>query len=347
MPTQETNIYALAAAKQTAKGTAATAPTKRLLQVAGDFDTAQDLGNESWSNLGKYSGNTDWVNSVLGTGTPGVEADLDGLAYLMWLFSGSETVTTNVVTATLKDHVVIPSNTPGPYSTWWKTIGLTAPKRERFDDCRIGQVQLEGSTANKAIRVTPTVMALDPAKNLAADPTWPALPDPKTVLLFTEAAGAFMIDGVVIRGHSQFTVVLNENIGAKFTDDTVPYDVQRQGEPVATIAVTIEADAAGTAQYNKLLYGTATPTAGQAPMRRVPALGAYQFTMNKVDTDGTTILGGFRFEMPGVRWTKPDYPGPQPGGGDATLALAGSMRLVSGQPEWRTTVTNGLAAYTA
>jgi hypothetical protein len=343
MAITETQIYALAAAKQTAKGTPATQPTKRFIQVGGDVPVAVDTGTENYSDLDKFGDATDWINSVLGRGQPGLEADSDGLAYIMWLFNGAETVTANATNATLKDHVAVPAQNTGFYSTWWKRVGQNNVQRIRHDDCRISQVQLEGSTANKAVRVTPDVISLDPQKNLTADPTWPSQPAGSTVLIYTEAAGTFKVDTVTVRGHTQFTLVLNEDLAPVFTDDTVPYDVRR-GQPVATLAITIQADADGQAQFNKLLYGTATPINAQAPSKRVSNLGAYEFNMLKLDGAGV-LQGGLKAEVFGVRWNLPDYPGPSPDGGDATLALAGSMRKVAGT-SWKTTVTNGVVAYT-
>lgn len=340
----ETQIYALAAGKQVAKGTALAAPTRRFIQVGGDFNVPQDLGSENFSDLSKFGDSTDWVNSVLGRGNPSLQADFNNLAWLFYMFTGSETVAANATVPALKDHVAIDQAGSGFYSTWWKRVGQSTIDRKRFIDCLISSIQLEASSANKALRVTPDIISLDPAENLASDPTWPSLPTTDKVLLYTEASGTFKIDTVTIRGHSQFTVTINEDLQADFTDDTVPYEVRR-GNPTAQIACTIRADADGLAQVNKLLYGTTTPSAGQKPQKRVPAIGAYEFNMTKLDASAT-LIGGFKFEMPGVRWQLPDYPGPNPDGGEPTLAMAGSMRKVSGQPAWRTTVTNGEVAYT-
>jgi len=295
VPVVEANIYALGVAKQSAAGTPIAAPTKRLIQVAGDFQSPQDLGSENYSDLGQWGTSTDWVNSVQGNGNPGLEADLDGLAYLLWLFNGAETVAANADEATLNDHTTIPAVGNGFLSTWHSRVGQSVVRRSQWADCYISQLQLEASTANKAMRMTPSIISLDPARVLAADPTWPALPAQDKVLIYTEAEGTFKIDDVTIRGHSQFTVVMNKDLQVIFTDSIVPYEVRR-GTPAVTIACTIQADAAGVAQFYKLLYGTATPSAGQKPQPRVPALGSYEFVMEKRDPTTDDLLGGYSFE---------------------------------------------------
>lgn len=340
---QELNVYRFACGKQTAKGTVLTAPTRSLISVAGDIATSRDQSNENWSDGATlFGGRTYWVNNVLGRGTLGVEATPIEAAFLMYLFNGAETTNANAERAAYTDHVFVPGLTLPFWATFWKKAGISPVQRQRFADCLVTQIQLEGSTANKAIRISPEIISLDPAENLAADPTWTALPDTTETVLFTEAAGTFTIDTVVIRGHSQFTVVLNQALEPNFTDDVVPFEMIR-GTPTATVACTIQADADGLAQWNKYLYGTATPSAGQKPIKTLPALGSYSFEAKK--GAATTLLNRLKFEAPGVRWQLPDWPAPNPDGGNAQLALAGTIEPVTAQPLWRVTQTANQAAF--
>lgn len=341
---QELNVYRFACGKQVAKATALAAPTQSLIAVAGDLAAARDQGSEAWSDGSTlFGGRTNWVNSVLGRGTLGIEMTPEQAAFLMYLFNGGETVAANAERAAYNDHTFQPGLALPFWSTWWKKQGISPVQRQRFVDCLVGQVQLEGSTANKAIRLSPEVISLDPAENLTADPTWPALPSADLVMLYHEAAGTFKIDTVTIRGHSQFTVVLNQAIAPNFTDDITPFEIQR-GAPAATIACTIQADADGLAQWNKYLYGTTTPAAGAKPTRTLPALGSYEFEAKK--GAGAGLLGRFKFKAAGVRWNMPDWPAPNPGGGNAQLALAGTIEPVAGQPFWETVITTSVPAFT-
>src|ERR1051326_3445444 len=89
----EPNLYALWAGKQSAKGTENTTPTHRFVQVGGDVAMNRDEGSEDWSDLSKYGGQTQWLNSLTGGGTPALEATPSETAALLWLAHGGETVT--------------------------------------------------------------------------------------------------------------------------------------------------------------------------------------------------------------------------------------------------------------
>jgi hypothetical protein len=78
MPTLgETNIYRVWAAKQSAKGTPATVPTRSFKQVAGTVVAAVDSGTENFSDGTSFGDTTTWLNSITGTGSPGMEGTTD------------------------------------------------------------------------------------------------------------------------------------------------------------------------------------------------------------------------------------------------------------------------------
>lgn len=340
----ELNVYRTQAAKQTAKGSAAAAPTKAFRTVTGGIAVNRDQGSENVSDgATMFPDIVDWVNSVSGQGTLGIQLTPAESAYLMWLFIGAETVTANAERATYNDHVTQPGATPPFYSTWWDKEGLSLIQRLKHADCLVTQMQFEGSTANKALRVSPQVISLDPAQYLTADPTWATMPIADKVMLFTEAASTFTVDGTVFRGQSQFTVVLNRAGTPVYTDSITPYEVQF-GTPEATVAGTFQADADSQALWNKQLYGTATPSNLAKPVATLPALGSYSFEAKKGAT--TTLTGRFKFEAAGVRWAIPEWPGPNPDGGNPTLTFNGGMRLSGANPLWKVTLTDLDPAFT-
>lgn len=340
---QELNIYALAGGKQTARGTALATPTKRLIQVAGDLKPGQDRGSENFSDLNKYGDSSDWINSVVGNGTPGIEATPEELAYLLWLFHGAETVTSITGPPAKKKHTFIPGNAFF-WSTFWRRVGRTQVDRHKFIDCRISQMVIEGSTANKAVRATPTILSLDPAQNLAADPTWPAMPT-KAPFLYTDGTGTFTLDGVVHSGHSQFTLTINEDLSPIYADDVLALDVV-PGNPTVTIGATVFLDANGYAAWNKQIYGTATPADLAKPIKSLPALGSYSFYLKARDNAGALNGDEFKLTIPGVQWQVPEKPDPNPDGGNAEIALAGASRIVGVQDAYTIDVNNDDIAYT-
>lgn len=324
----EPSIYGLWVGKQTAKGTKNAAPGKRLVQVGGDFGLARDDGEENYSDLTKYGARTDWVNSLLGNGEPAVEATPTELAYLLWLFHGAETVTAVTGPPAAQKHTFVPSSGRGHWATFVKRIGLTQIQRHSYNDSLIGRVQIEGSTTAKAVRITPRVLSLDPAELIAADPA-AAMPADKS-FLYTDGTGTFTIDGVVIPAHSQFTLVIDDDLSPIFGDDVIPLDVI-QGNAVVTIGVTLVMEALALARYNAMVYGSPNPAAGTKPLKGVPALGSYSFWLKQRDAAGALNGREFKLTVPGVKWAIPDSPGPAPDGGTAEISLAGAMRPVAAQ----------------
>src|SRR5437868_5793825 len=162
MPVMEPNYYGLWIGKQTAKGTPNTAPSKRLVQVGGDFNIPRSDGEENYSDLTPYGNRTDWVNNVLGQGEPGVEATPTELAYLLWLAHGGETVTAVTGPPTAQKHSFAPGTNRPHWCTVFRRVGLNVLQRQQFNDCLVTRVQIEGSTANKAVRATPRIISLDP-----------------------------------------------------------------------------------------------------------------------------------------------------------------------------------------
>jgi len=89
----EPNINALWFGKQAAKGTENTTPAHRGIWVGGDLELNRDDGSEPYSDLSKYGDATDYINSLTGGGTLGIEATPSETGALLWLAHGQETVT--------------------------------------------------------------------------------------------------------------------------------------------------------------------------------------------------------------------------------------------------------------
>jgi hypothetical protein len=321
----ETNIYGLWGGKQTAQGTPNITPAHRLVQVAGDIAPARDDGSEAYSDLTKYGGETEWVNSVSGAGEPANEATPDELAWLHWMFHGAETVTSVVGPPTAQKHRFVPTSGRGFLGTYFARVGQSVIRRHQHNDTLITRLVVEGSTANKAVRATPRLLSLDPANIYTTDPT-AAMPTDKP-FLYTDGASSFTIDGTVFRGASQFTYTIDDAWDVVYADDVLAFDWQ-QGTPTVTVGVTLYFDAAALGYWNTLVYGTAAPVAGTKPLKRVPALGSYAADLVQKDTTGAATGRRFNPQFSNVKWAIPDAPGPAPGGGTAEVTLAGTCRQV-------------------
>lgn len=323
MPLQELQIYGLWAGKQTAKGTPNAAPARRFRQVAGGWNMPREDGSENFGDGTAIPDAQDWVNTLVGNGNPGIQATPDELAWLHWAFEGGETTTAIVGPPAKTKHTAVPLPGLGHWLTWATRLGSSVVDRMQHNDSVISQMVWEGSTANKAVRVTPTVISLDPGEQRAADP---AAPMPaKQTFLYTDGTGRFSIDGTTFRGHSQFTFTVNKDLNPVYGDDTTVYDLSI-GNVVVTIGVTLFFDTEGRAQWNKLVYGSATPAAGAKPARVVTGIGSYAFDLRMRDTAGAVTGDKFVLTVPKVKWAVPDAPDPNADGGVGELALAGAMR---------------------
>lgn len=327
-------IYGLWIAKQTKRGEAAAAAIKRLRQVAGNVKTDRSDGRERYGNDDRFGDAQYFVDTIIGSGDPGVQAQPGTLAYLFYLFAGQEVVTGAADPWT---HEATPSAAGSLWATVWKKVGVSPDiVREKSADCKIGQLVIEGSTGQKVVRVTPTILSMDPGEVIAGDPVKGF--DDEDAFIYTEGESAFEVNAEVIRAQSQFNITLNEALDPVYTDSPVPLDVAA-GEPDATITLTLALNSESLKIYNREIYGVAEPVAGTKPLKQLPATGAYKFKLTKSEKRS------FEFSMAGVKWTPDVAVEPNPAGGLTEVSLAGSIKRVAGQPPWKALVRNGDAAY--
>lgn len=321
--TTEANVYALWAAKQTAKGTPAAAATQRMIQVAGDFDVNRDDGSENYSDLDQFGNQTDFVNTLLGNGNPTIEAQPDQLAYIAWLFTGAEAYTAKAV-GTAPAKSIFDFATAQPFfSTWWKRVGLTDIVRQKFNDCIITSIRIEGSTANKVVKIIPTIISLDPGEVYLSGTEPVVAIDVVAPFLYTEGAGSFTVDGTVFTGQSQFALVVDFASTPWYGDSVTPYAMVPGNATITLDGITLLLDAASLARYYTLIYGTATPGAAAKPLKTLPALGSYSAMLSRGASD-TRVSA--KIEVPKVKWAPDLSIPPNPDGGAIEIALAGSMR---------------------
>ena len=269
-----------------------------------------------------------------------------------YLTKGTDTTSpavtlTNTTPGVKPKHSVKPGLTAPHWCTWVRRTGTSVIQRHSFIDTLVTGFTLEGSTANKALRITPSLLSLDPGKVLAADPAQ-ALPTGVNgrPFLYTEGTGTFTMDGVVQAGQSQFTFTVNEDRSPVYGDDVTPVDMA-VGDPSATIGATVVFDSTGLADWNRLVYGTASPAAGTKPQKYLPALGSYSFNIQQKDAWGNLTGNRMVLTIPGVKWRIPEAPAPNPQGGNTEIALAGQVRTVGSSDPYTIDIYNDDATYTA
>lgn len=239
-------------------------------------------------------------------------------------------------------HTFTATGAPGYWFTWWQKVGAATIQRLKMNDGRIGTVTLEASTGTKAMHVTPNMFFVDPAEVFTADQTT-AMPTTPT-MLYTEGASAYVIDGVTFTGTTQFQLTLNLDLSFLYGDSVTPFDLAR-GNPGATLATSVLFDDTMLAKWNVWLYGTAAPTAGTKPIKRIPPIGSYSANLLKKDSAGNTY-GSCKITIPGVQWQLPDSPGPSPDTGSAEVALTGNLQRLGGASLYSIDVGCQSAAFT-
>jgi hypothetical protein len=324
---QELNIHALWAAAQTAKGAVcvdADFVHRFRAKGGGWLGINRDDGSQHISNLGKFGTKSDWIQTLSGAGAPPIEATPEELAWWLWAFEGGE-VTAAVTGPPAKTrHTITPLPGLGKYVGVRGRVGQSQITREQYNDVLISQLVLEGSTANQALQLTPTLLSLDPAAVKGTDPAQ-ALPT-KRPFLHAEGSSRFTIDGITFRGHSQFTLTLNLDLQPVYGDDVTIYDLAL-GNAGVTLGVTVFLDAEGIPQYNRLVYGAAAPAVDARPRKTLAALGSYASDFRALDPiTGAANGDKFTLNTPGIKWNIPDRPAPNPDGGTAELPLTGEMR---------------------
>lgn len=240
-------------------------------------------------------------------------------------------------------HTATPSDVGGFYSTWAKSVGKSVVWRGQFNDCRISVLRWEGSSASKVLKVTPTLLILDPGQIIAADPTQGD--DGTRPFIYTEGAGSFTIDGEVYNGHSSFAMEGQWGLAEWYGDGVTPFDVTNTRATVNLQGITILIDAQGLARYNEQIYGTPTPATSSKPLQTIPALGSYSCLYGAVSPYTGLVSESAEFTLPQVKWD-PNLSIPaNPAGGPVELPMAAEYRKLEGQPAFSVAVTNFDPAY--
>ena len=248
-----------------------------------------------------------------------------------WLTKTADTTSpavtlTNTTPAVKTKHTVVPSLTAPHWATFVRSVGggsLTT--RHAMLDSFIGGWTLEASTANKAVRFTPSLFSADPFKIVASDPaaTLPTGIDQKP-FLFTDATAAFLWNGVALQATTEFTMTTTLDKTPAYGDDAVPYDFA-SGNANATLAFSAIFDSVTYAHWCELAYGSASPATGAKPLRSVGANIAWAATFQQKGGDGNTTGNKLVVTIPNLHLALPDMPAPTPAGGNATVAFTGAI----------------------
>jgi hypothetical protein len=242
--------------------------------------------------------------------------------------TGGTVTVTQTATGANYSHVAQPSNAGGFYFGCAKSVGKSVVYRAQFNDCRMVTLRIEGSSASKIVKLTPQIISLDPAQELAADPT--TIDNTQRPFLYTEAAGTLTIDGQVYSGLSAFAVVLNWAITEYYGDNVTPYDFINNEATITIEGLTLLIDSLGLTRFNNQIYGTPSPAPGARPIKGVPTNGSYSATFTKINPQTGLASDTLNITIPGVKWDPSLTIPANPAGGAVELSFAGAMRKAPG-----------------
>lgn len=266
----ESGIGTLNYGKQSAKGTIATAATttvgyNRPKWAGGGLGAKKTNGSEEYvdgQRFGSPAVFTDKVGADVGTLTIQAQPENAGLFAAQVL--GSDTVTGASDPYT---HTITSSGTSGAWGTWWqKTGSAIGPEREVYYDSKIAKWTLDCSSAQKPMHYDLDVVALVAAQVYTSDAA--KTEDATDPFYWTEVTGAVTFDSQVLSECNGEMLTVDTKIQSYWGDDIAPNQlVEGKGEITRTIK-TITTDTT-LAEYQKAIYGTASPSAGTKPVKTV------------------------------------------------------------------------------
>lgn len=338
MPAMESRVEGVWFAKQTAKGSAAATPSALTQgvpthKVGGDVNVNRNDNSENYSDGTRYGSALDFVDTIVGEGSNVAQGQPGVAAYLTYLMAGQESVSGGSDPFT---HTITPASASF-WFTCWKKVGATVgPLRQRFVDSKMTSLRVEGSSANKVVKLTPGFTSLT-SDIFTTDPT--VVEENVNAFLYTEGIGRFNIDGTNYSGHSSFAIVLQDSVAPWYGDDVVPFDVTFGVAAVTIEGVTLLVDATGLQFYNNQIYGSTTPAFGAAPLKTIPALGTYTVDLQR----GANRQLKFNFLH--VHWAPDMAIAGNPDGGPIELALGAMVRTVSPDPTFTGTFKTNVPAF--
>lgn len=254
------NIGDLGIATQAAKGTAAAAPLHRIMLTGGGMGPTREISDleESTSQrmrLGSY------VARARAGGTPAFYARPDAAGIFLYAAMGGKAVTGSADPYAWTFTLAAVQ----PYLTLWRNVGgLLA---ERFIDCKLSQLVIR-SAEGAAMTMEATVVGLQTQYETAAQSS-PAI-DVGTPFVHYDGQSQLLLEGAAVSSIRSSVVTLATGAQAVPGDSLGGVAVTE-----GLISVTIETQQLieDVALWNRLHYGTATPSNHAPATRNILELG--------------------------------------------------------------------------
>jgi hypothetical protein len=300
----------IAIAKQTAKGTLATAPTVKFkLSAVPSLAPTKNRGRYNVTDIGRTPG-PGYTSLLAGGGGFQVYAEPSALALIWYLILGA-----NADSGTTPNYTH--TGTPGtdlPFCTIWSHVAGNIT--EKFGDCKLGSVVLEGTAGNPYTLAVDGIQAMSVVfGDTAADALAALAP---AGYLFPETLGTAKFDTVTQKVH-HLRVGVNNNTSPYQADDYFPSDIDVGKLEIEFACDTRYSSPTGAFPgYRREYYG------GDSGTVLVPAVN--QHAVDVTLTRNANLTN--QFLLPQVTWT-PSRPQPDPGGDPLETSIVATVETPS------------------
>lgn len=261
----ETGIGTLNFNKQAAKGTMATAAstavgTNRPKLYEASLKPNKQSGEEEYLDGQRFASASQFVAQTggeIGDVTIQVQPENAGLFHAQLI--GADVVTGASDPYT---HTIATSNALGGYGTWWSDVGVAVRNREAHYDTKIAKSTFEAGTDQRVAHQTMSLMSLKPSEVYTVNPT--KTEDTSDPYIWSEVSGSVTIDATVIKEVEGEVLEIDTAMEAFWGDQVEALQlIEKKGNIMRTFKTILTDET--LLKYNKAIYGTDTPSAGDRP----------------------------------------------------------------------------------
>lgn len=249
---------------QAAAGTPAAVSQHRFYLTGGGFGSVKDHAMVE-ETADKRLLSDSYVTTIKGDGSPQAVVRPDFIGLLLYAAMGAKAVSgagdPYTHTFTLASAL--------PYLTAWRRLGPAAAGGlyERFTDVKISSLVFASQAAG-LLQVTSGLVGVQPAWKSAAETT--VTPETGSVFLHADGHGALKVEATAVTTIESAEISIDNGGGLLQGDDVVGYAVF---EGRQTIRVTTTELVQDFALWNRMMYGSATPSDNDVPVRTILELG--------------------------------------------------------------------------